>query len=413
MTEHAFVGRQAIVDRERCVVAYELLYRRSSASAVADYDDQSMAAVRVIANTFASLGEDVVLGGLLGYFNVTRDVLLSEAVFALPKERVVIELLEQVESDRSVELRCRALREAGYSLALDDFVPGDPRAALLPLVDVVKVELPSVPRRELRRLARSLHAAGVQALAEKVETADEFEASRAAGFDRFQGYFFARPVVLEGALLDPGQATLLRLLQQVGGGAEMREIVDSFKQDAKLGVNLIRLVNTAGRAGRVRLETIEDGVRHLGLQQLARWVSLLLFVQGSGAGARDPLLALAAHRGRLMERIAAMARERGTLSVADEPAFLAGMLSLVDVLLGRPIESLVVELRLGSELAAALVGRTGELGRLLRLVEATESCDVDAIEAELGRLGISLEELQASAHEAYAWLHALQQSLAG
>ncbi|MFO0689671.1 MAG: EAL domain-containing protein [Myxococcota bacterium] len=411
MSEAAFVGRQAIVDRDRKVVAYELLYRRGRGSVVADFDEQNAAAVRVIANTFASLGEETVLGGLVGFFNVTREVFLSEAIHALPKERVVVELLEHVEPDREIERRCRALREAGYTIALDDWVLDDPRANLLPYVDVVKVDLPSVGLRPLRRLARTLRDAGKLTLAEKVETQAEFDACLKAGFDRFQGYFFARPVVLEGALLDPSQTTLLRLLQQLSVGAETAAIVDSFKQDAKLGVNLIRIVNTAGNAGRLRIESIEDGVRHLGLKHLSRWVSVLLFAQGRTGGVRDPLLTLAAHRGRLMELVAEDVVQRRTLGFDRERAFLVGMLSLVDALLGRPIEEIARELRLAPEIEAALIRREGDLGRLLGLAEAAERGDVDAIQAALAWLGLPLERFQAHEHAVYAWIHALQQSL--
>lgn len=413
MVEAAFVGRQAIVDRDRRVVAYELLYRSSRTATRAEFDEQNAAAIRVIANTFASLGEETVLGGLSGFFNVTREVFLSEAIHALPKERVVLELLEHVEPDREIEARCRALREAGYAIALDDWVEDDPRGRLLPYADVVKVDLPAVERRALRRLARALRGAGKQTLAEKVETQEEFEACLAAGFDRFQGYFFARPVVIEGALLDPSQATLVRLLQQIGTGADTAAIVESFKQDAKLGVNLIRIVNMAGSATRVRLATIEDGVRHLGLEQLSRWVAVLLYAQGRKAGVRDPLLALSAHRGRLMELVAEAAGGSGGVRLERERAFLVGMLSLVDVLLGRPLEELVRELRLGPEIEAALLRREGELGRLLALAEAAERGDVDSILLELPRLGLTLEAFQGFEHSVYAWLHALQQSLSG
>ncbi|MBY0399750.1 EAL domain-containing protein [Myxococcota bacterium] len=411
MSETAFVGRQAIVDRDRRVVAYELLYRRGRGSVVADYDEQSIAAVRVIANTFASLGEETVLGGLVGFFNVTREVFLSDAIHALPKERVVVELLENVEPDREIERRCRALREAGYSIALDDWVLDDPRVNLLPFVDVVKVDLPAVGLRPVRRVARMLRDAGKLTLAEKVETQAEFEACVKAGFDRFQGYFFARPVVVEGALLDPGQTTLMRLLQQLSVGASTAAIVESFKQDAKLGVNLIRIVNTAGHAGRLRIESIEDGVRHLGVAHLSRWVSVLLFAQGRKAGVRDPLLTLAAHRGRLMELVAEDAARGGRLALDRERAFLVGMLSLVDALLGRPLEAIVDELSLAPELAEALLRREGDLGRLLGLAEAAERGDVGAIESGLAWLGLPLEKFQAHEHAVYAWIHALQQSL--
>ena len=107
MSQGTFVGRQPIVDRDQHVVAYELLFRSSQTAQVADFVESGRAAVRVMVNTFASLGMNAVLGQSQGFFNVNRDVLLSDAVEALPQDRVVIEVLEDVEADEEVIARCR------------------------------------------------------------------------------------------------------------------------------------------------------------------------------------------------------------------------------------------------------------------------------------------------------------------
>ena len=407
MSQGTFVGRQPIVDRDQRVVAYELLFRSAADARVADFDEVGRAAVRVMVNTFAALGMEAVLGRAQGFFNVTGEVFLSESIEALPRDRVVFEILESVEPTPDIQARCRELRDAGFAIALDDWVVDDPRESLLPWASVVKVDLPAVPRKELRKLARKLKAANVQLLAEKVETAEEFEACRKLGFDLFQGFFFARPIVLEGADMDAAKATLLKLLQQISTGVETGTIVESFKQDAKLGLNLLRLVNTAGRAARVRLDTIEAAVRHLGLQQLGRWVAILLYAQGQDADLRSPLLATAAHRGRLMELVVGHGAARDDDGIGAERAFLVGMLSLADALLGRPIDGLVAELRLSEAVARALTHQEGELGRLLSMAVAIESGDVAKFAPELERRDLDFEALQAIDNAAYAWVHGL------
>lgn len=420
MSQNIFVGRQPIVDRARRVVAYELLFRASRDAQTAVFEEGGRAAVRVMVNTFASLGVEAVLGSCRGFFNVNRSVLLSDALEALPRERVVIEILEDVEADAEVIARCRVLRDAGFRIAADDWVVDDPRQALLPHVDIVKVDLPSVPERSLRKLVRELRRAEVQLVAEKVEEVEEFDRCAALGFDLFQGYFFARPVVLEGADLDATRATLVKLLQQITVDAPTDQIVETFKQDAKLGLNLLRLVNSAGRAARVELRTIGDAVRRLGLRQLARWVSILLYAQGDDGALDSPLLTTAAHRGRLMEllagwdvvRAAKGADSAPTAPTADatERAFLVGMLSLADALLGRPLPELVRELRLGGETSQALVGRQGPLGDLLSFVESIERADPTKFEERLGDRDLDLASLQKLDDEAYAWVHGLLQS---
>jgi len=407
LSQGTFVGRQPIVDRDQRVVAYELLFRSSAQATVADFDEVGHAAVRVMVNTFASLGMDAVLGRSLGFFNVTRDVFLSDLVEALPRERVVLEILEDVEPTEDIVERCRDLVAEGFTIALDDWIPDDPREILLPYAKIVKVDLPAVPPADLRKLVRKLRRADVQLLAEKVETAEEFAACDKLGFDLFQGYFFAKPIVLEGADLDATKTTLIQLLQQVTGETETATIVETFKQDAKLGLNLLRLVNTAGRAARVRLDTIEGAVRHLGRQQLARWVTILLYARGKGADMRSPLLTTAAHRGRLMESLVGAADIQDRDGVHAERAFLVGMLSMADALLGRPLDFLVKELRLGDELSRALTHHEGELGELLTMVEAIERGDVEKFEPALLSRDLDLASLQVLENETYAWVHGL------
>lgn len=411
MNARTFIGRQPIVDRDRHVVGYELLFRSARDAQVAEIQEVGRAAVRVMVNTFASLGMDAVLGPAQGFFNVNREVLLSDAIEALPSDRVVIEILESVEPAPEVVSRCRALREAGFVLALDDWGPDDPRTPLLPLVDLVKVDLPAVPHGELRRLARTLRREPVRLLAEKVETLEEFQVCSRIGFELFQGYFFARPVVLEGAELDATKTILIEALQRVTAEEPTERIVETFKKDAKLGINLLRLVNTAGRSTRVRLESIEDAVRHLGLQQLARWIAILLYAQGGEADMRSPLLVTAAHRGRLMELLARQER-RGTEDGHSERAFLVGMLSLADALLGRPLELLVRELRLADDIALALTHHEGALGSLLDVAEAIERGAVEKFEPEIESRDLDFAGLQRFEDEAYAWVHGLAQTAA-
>lgn len=407
MTQRTFVGRQPIVDRDEHVHGYEILFRSSATSTHAEIDDFGRAAVRVMVNTFASLGVETVLGNSLGFFNVNAEVLHSDAVELLPADRVVIEILEFVEVDEAVIQRCKALRKAGFVLALDDWVEGDAREALLPFVDLVKVDLPLVPAKNLRRVARHLRKYDVELLAEKVETREEFNFCLERGFDYFQGYFFSKPVTLEGADLDPSRLGLIRLLQLISSEADRLAIVDQFKQDAQLGLNLLRLVNSAGMAARVRFESIEDAVRHLGLIHLGRWVAILLYAQGEGGGMSGPLFGTAAHRGRLMELIIQHQSDPDQPQDEKERAFLVGMLSLADALLGCSLDELVSELHLGADLAAALTQREGPLGRLLSLAISVERGDVEKFEPMLENWALDLPAVQELEHSAYAWVHGL------
>jgi hypothetical protein len=139
----AFIARQPILDRAQRVIGYELLFR---ASDMADRFSGSpeVASARVIADALGSFGLDVMTHGRLAFINLTRSMLLDSVTRLLPPKGVVLELLEQIDADDEVLACCRDLKEKGYTLALDDFLPSAANRELIPLVDYVKVDLAAV-----------------------------------------------------------------------------------------------------------------------------------------------------------------------------------------------------------------------------------------------------------------------------
>lgn len=410
---HVFVGRQPILNRKQRIVAYELLFRGSMDAQNAQFREQSAAAIRVIVNTFASMGVEAVLGGSRGFFNVTGPLLRAHVVDALPSDRVVIEVLENVDADQQITDHCAELKKKGFRLALDDYVPGDPRDPLLDLVDVVKVDLPRLNDQELRGLVRRLRRHDVLILAEKVETREQFEHCLDCDFDLFQGYFFARPIVLKGTAIDPARAALIELLQMLRLDADLGDLAEVFKRNLKLGVNLLRLVNSAALARPHKTTNIDDALAFIGRQQLARWITILIFAGDDEAQIESPLLRMAVHRGRLMELICGGLQGASGSGSQQESAFLVGMLSLVDVLLSRPAEEIVEEFNLEDELAEALLKREGCYGVLLSLVEEVESVDIGAVSRRCADLGITVSELQEFENSAYSWVHGLMRDCEG
>lgn len=401
-----FIGRQPILDRGCRIAAYELLFRDSQTASVASFADRDLAAARVIVNTFASAGLDAVIGGADAYLNLTAQIFQDETLLALPKDRVVLEILETVEPVPTVAARCRELRERGYRLALDDYVMKDPREALLPHVDVVKVDVLAVGMKNLPRLVSRLRRAGVKLLAEKVEDRTQYERCRKLGFDLYQGYFFARPTVLTSKTIDPARATVLRVIEQLTADVEVDELADTIKQNPDLGVNLLRLVNSAAMGRALSVASVAEAVAYLGRRQLRRWLTLLLFAGADADSASSALLQTAAVRGRLMEGIVALARETPDRE-AEDRAFLVGMLSLVDALLNVPRESLLEGMSLEAEIREALLHGSGELGDFLAIAEGIEVLDVPSLVKRLDRHGIDAAELRRAQLDAYVWVHGL------
>lgn len=404
-----FLGRQPILDREQRIVAYELLFRDGK-SADATVTNDMQATASVIHHAFSEMGVQTVLGKQLGFINVSADMLLSDMVELLPKSQVVLELLETIRVTDAVIERCRALKQQGFTLALDDFVFDESFRPLLALVDIVKVDLLLHSADELRLVVEKLRQWPVKLLAEKVDSAEQAAYCLSLGFDLFQGYYFARPQVLTTKRADSNQLALIQLLGLVLRDADTSQIEQIFKQHPNLTYSLMRLVNSVASGVHRPIASVSQAITLLGHKQLQRWLKLLLFTLQGGASYPSPLLLLAATRGKMMELLAAKLQRNP--DYCDE-AFMAGILSLIDSLIDKSLADIVSELGLGERLAAALLRREGELGGLLQLVESVEQADLSHIHLLLAHVGtLSLTDLTMAEINAMSWANQIAETAA-
>jgi EAL and modified HD-GYP domain-containing signal transduction protein len=399
------LGRQPILDIGQELFGYELLFRDGRRDPLQP-DERLAATACVVCTAFSELGIGDALGQKKAFINADERFIADDALEALPPSGVVLELDFPDVPDETLLTRCRTLRERGYTLALTRYAGLDTRsAALLPLVGVVKIDVGAVGS-ELPQVAGSLARLPLKLLAEKVETREEMERCRQLGFDYLQGYYFARPVVVSGRQLSASQLGLIRLLNLVARDAELKELEDSFKREPGLTINLLRLVNTVGVGLGRRVESLRQAVTVLGRRQLLRWLQLLLMASPENAGhpEKNPLLQLAALRGRLME-VLAQRLAPGDRSFGDQ-AFLCGIMSLMPVALGLPMEEILAQIAMAPDAQQALTTRGGALGELLDLVLQFDDGDWDACDRLLAASkGLNREALSTGLSETLAWLH--------
>ena len=371
-----FLGRQPILDREQQLVAYELLFRNSGQNA-AHVTDGVTATATVIANAFTELGIGDALGNCLGFINVDEQFLFSDLLELLPIQSVVLEILETVPPTPEVIARCHELKSKGFTLALDDVIQATPEyRELLELVEIIKVDLQPLQPAELMALVGKLRPLKKQLLAEKVDSREQMERCLKLGFHLFQGYYFAKPTIIAGKKLNHSQLALLKLMQLLLSDAETSALEAAFKPEPGLTVNLLRMTNSAGAGTTVRITSLRHAITVLGRRQLQRWLQLLLFSTGTQGGGSNPLLHLAATRGRLMELLAG--NLHAGRAMADE-AFMVGIMSLMPALVGLPIAEIVAPLAIPTEVRDALCEESGPLGDLLKLVVVAEIGDPDQI----------------------------------
>jgi EAL and modified HD-GYP domain-containing signal transduction protein len=328
----------------------------------------------------------------------------------LPRESVVLEVLESVRTSPQVAARCAWLRKMGYALALDDVASADEALEpLLPSVEYVKVDMKQIAPEALPGVARHFKVRGVHLLAEKVDTREQVERCLEFGFDFFQGYYFARPEIISGRRLSPSEATLLDLLGLILTDAEQAAIEEALKRDVALSVNLLRLANSAASGLRRGVVSLGSAIMLLGRRRLRRWLQLLLYASEPARNVPTPLMQLAATRGRMMELLAPHALGHG----AQDLAFLAGIMSLLDTLLKRPLAEIIALLPVPAELRSALLDRGGRLGAMLVLCEAVEDGDpACVVQAIAGLPGLSAGAVTLAHADALRWANSIGEQAA-
>ena len=393
------LGRQPIINRKGELVAYELLFRNGDQNS-AQVTDDFLATAHVIQNTFTRIGLNEVLGKRLGFINVSADLLLSDVLELLPRQQIVLEILETVELTPQIIERCIALRQQGFQLALDDVVEITPQhKALLPYIQYVKLDLLAATPAQISQAVSALAQYKVKLLAEKIDSPEQRDLCMKLGFDLFQGYFFAKPVIISGKKPDPSQTSLLKLLGLVLADAENEAIETAFKLAPELTINLLKLVNSVACGVTCKIDSLGHAITILGRKQLGRWIQLLMFTQQAGnRGPADPLAQTAAIRGKLMEL---MARKRfpQDRSLPDK-AFMVGMFSLLDALFQMPLNELIAPLHLSDDVKEALLEQKGPLGQMLAHASGIENACPDSHG--------ELQECAPLLLEAMAWVNKLE-----
>lgn len=357
------VGRQPILDRQQQVIGYELLYRPLDGEAF----DGDRASSLTLLNTFLEIGLERLVGDKRAFVNLTRRFFTELPALPFDKNRFVLEVLEDIEVDEPFTASIRQLATQGFTLALDDYAFEPQWTPLLPWIKLVKVDLLAADWEIIERKLPALRTDGRQFLAEKVETHADYLRASALDFDYFQGYYFAKPNLIEGRRLPENQVTTLQLLTRLNDpGVHIEEIVRLISRDPGLSFKILRFVNSAAIGLRWSIKSIRDAVVYLGLMRIRAWASL--FVMSGVVNKPVELINIGLVRANLCE---AMARRHG--EVAAETAYTVGLFSILDALMDQPLAELVTQLPLPGEMAAAIASREGLLGDLLSCAIAVES----------------------------------------
>jgi len=392
-----YVARQPILSSNEQVFGYELLFR----DGVEDYFRHTDAdtASRSTLDTSILMGLDVLCDGRRAFINCTRETLLKDYVTLLPPAQVVVEILESVPADDLVKAACLRLKQAGYTIALDDFITDDPRAALVQFADIIKVDLKGTSPAQQAALVRHFGSSTCRMLAEKVETRDEFSACIKAGFFYFQGYFFRRPELMHAREIPKNQVNYLRLLQATSRDEiEVKEIEDIIKSEASLCYRLLRYLNSAAFSFASEIHSVRHGLAILGEREVRRWVRLVAAL-GAGQNKSSDLVLSALVRARYCELLAPK------IPHGESDLFLVGLFSLMDSILEMPMGVVLEGISLDHETRAVLLGQKSQLDPIYQLMLAQEKADWPKLTALCAQLKLTEGHVTECHWKAMQWAH--------
>ena len=401
----AMIARQPIVDETRAVYGYELFDRSTASESHTAASDAAL-----LFNALSHAGTEALVGKTTVFINCTHDSLSGGHLELIHPEKVVLEVptLHAEATPEEIQGRVptlQALRTRGFRLAFDQRVLRRAYISWLPLAAFIKLDMQAF-KPELAAPLVEFASTRTKAIlvAEKVETAEQFETMRGLGVKLFQGYWFALPSLVEATTIRPSQATIIQLINLVRKQASTGEIEALLKKDPTLSFNLLRFINSSGFGLSSKITSFRDAVMILGLKKLFRWAALLMTTSRAG-GAPPAVGQTAVVRGRLMELLAT---ELLPPEECDN-AFVVGVFSLLDTMLGVPLEKALESVALPEPVMDALLRNTGMFAPLLALARACESGDESAFADSAEALHLSNHQVNWAHLQALTWAEALNE----
>ena len=400
MVENIYVVRQPVMDSNKQLLAYRLTFRDSMIVNSIVKTPQEYG--RMVLNVLSTEPFSTFSPQKPAFLKIDPEFFSDEFSTAFPTE-VIFEIDAQQFNDE-VQQQCQQLKQRGHKLALEniDF------PTILPtwqgLFDYVKIDTYLYDDNDLKKIALIFGKLGIQTVAERVNTMEEFQQLSSYGFGSFQGSFMFEPVVLKGKALNPAKASILELLNLLDKNSPVDPIEAIFKRHVDLSFKLLSLINSAAFSLKTTISSIRQAITLLGYGAIKKWASVLLFASGSNDLRSDPFFEMITIRALRMEKIASSVNYFDTIS---DRAYFAGMISGFDVLLETTMTEIIDAMRLDDIFKGALIEHTNPLGELLLVARALEEDNLPLLTEYAQKIGTTLEHLMGTSSDA---IHAFDQS---
>lgn len=383
--QDVLLARQPIYNPEREVAAYELLFRDSEQAPISNFDG-NRATSRVLLNLFTASDLATVTNRLPAFVNFTEELIHNPPLF--DPESIVVEILEDIDVTPKLIQSVKALKDRGFTIALDDFVMSEHYRPLLELVDIIKLELPEMPGQELVDTVHKLKEYDVKLLAEKVETHEQFKQCVELGCDLFQGYFLSKPEDVKGTKMAGNKLAVMNLISELQTPEiEIQGLTQVITRDPSLSFNLLKLINSAAYRRSKEIESIHMAVTLMGIERIKSWASLLALSKINDKP--QSLHYLALMRALMCEKLSGHIKPE-----AKDQFYTVGLLSCLDAFIDKSLEDIVSSISLDQEVRSALLDKSGKAGLALATTINFEQSHWDKINwTALNEFNLSAKEV--------------------
>jgi c-di-GMP-related signal transduction protein len=362
MEMDAFLARQPIFDRGMKIYGYELLHRRSGDNFFSGIDDDQ-ATAELIYNTFLVMGLQDLTDGTNAFINFSKELIDSNVPFLLPKQNIVVEVLEREKVTPVTVDACKRIKAMGYRLALDDFIFNQNNLPLIEMADIIKIEFPAVSSYEQHGLIQR-YGTKVDFLAEKIESREEYKQAVEMGYDLFQGYFFSKPSIIRSKEIMTLNTSLFSVFEELNSPEPSYAVIANIlARDLGLSYKLLKLANSVYMGARNKIKSIPHALSFIGINEMYQWISLMLLKDIQNVENAE-LVKQSLIRGKFMELLAFELYPKAE----NSEFYFTGIFSSIDVLLNSQMEQVLKGLPLSVNIKNALLGMDNDPRRLLNFV---------------------------------------------
>ncbi len=380
----SYIARQPIFNKDQSVYGYELLYRDNAHSITSILNDDT-ATSQVLVNSFSTIGIDNIIQNKKAFINFTKNLLTKEIPVILDSEKIVIEVLENIDVNKNMIKVLKNLRKKGYLVALDDFEYNKDTIPFLKIAHIVKVDFLNTNKRQRKLIECIAEKYNVELLAEKIETREEFNNAKDIGYSLFQGYFFKKPEILEGNSIPIYPNNYFKVIKELNkNNPNFNKVTDIIKNDMSLSYKLLKVINSAAYGIRTEITSIKQALVLLGIEEIKKWLHLMV-IKNIAKDEPKEIMRISLVRAKTAEKISKLLNQE----VNSSELFMVGLFSMLDILMHRSIDVVLKDLPISQKVKDAIMGNETSIhSNVLKLIIAYEEGNWKTVDKYCEKIGV-------------------------